>query len=292
LKHTISTARVKIPAILVIGMMAIAFAAIFFKFASPTHPLVSSGWRLALASALLLPWLIRAKRRGDVNPDFVKTALGCGFFYAIHFGAWVWSLELTSVAASVSLVTATPLLLAIWGVLTRKDAPTGQLWVALAVSTLGVFVISTADSMQAPGAMSGNLLAVLGAAGMAGYMLLVRRLGVFDVLAFGALATGTGALLLLGSALMLGESLAPASMEAAMFIALAALVPQMVGHNVITWVLRYTTPTVVGLATLIEPVGSTTLAWFLLNERPGAAVLSGCGLTLVGVALALAAKPR
>lgn len=268
-------------------MMAIAFAAIFFKFASPTHPLVSAGWRLAIASAVLMPWLVRAlTQKRFPRETFMAAGLG-GFFYAMHFGAWVWSLELTSVAASVTLVTATPLLLAVWGTLSGRDVPTPQLWRAIAVSSLGILLISGGEVGQSMQAWIGNGLALLGAAAMAGYMITVRKLGRIDVFAFGAVTTAVAAILLFCSAGALGVSLLPASTDAAFFILLAALIPQLIGHSVITWVLRLTSPTVVGLATLIEPVGSTTLAWVLLNEVPAPLVVGGCLLTLVGVGLAI-----
>lgn len=267
--------------------MAIAFAAIFFKFASPTHPLVSAGWRLAIASTVLAPWLLRAVKKFQFPREhFVAASIG-GVFYAVHFGSWVWSLELTSVAASVTLVTATPLLLAIWGTISGRDAPTPQLWRAIVLSSAGIILISGGEVGQSMQAWVGNGLALVGAAAMAGYMITVRKLGAINVLAFGAVATAVAASLLFCAAIALGVDLLPANHSAAFFILLAALIPQLIGHNVITWVLRITTPTVVGLATLIEPVGSTSLAWLLLGEVPAPVVVLGCILTLLGVGLAI-----
>lgn len=220
----------------------------------------------------------------------MKAAVVASIFYAVHFGAWVWSLDLTSVAASVSLVTATPLMLALWGVIRRQDAPTGGIWLAILVSSLGVLVISGADFEGST--ILGNSLALLGAVAMAGYMLTVRKLGVIDVLAFGSATAGMASLWLLTVAVFLGQTILPPTPTAAFFILMAALVPQIIGHSVITWALRFTTPTIVGLATLIEPVASSIFAWILLEERPGTMVFMGCGLTLIGVSIALLLKPR
>lgn len=287
---TKSLSDLRVPLTLLSGMLAIAFAAIFFKLASPTHPLVASGLRLAIASLLLSPWLLRALKRRTMSLHVMKAAVVASIFYAVHFGAWVWSLDLTTVAASVSLVTATPLMLALWGVIRRQDAPTGGIWLAIAVSSLGVFIVSGADFEGST--LLGNALALLGAVAMAGYMLTVRWLGVIDVLAFGSATAGLASMWLLSTAILLGQSIVPPSPTAAFFILMAALVPQIIGHSVITWVLRYTTPTIVGLATLIEPVASSILAWVLLEERPGTMVFLGCGLTLIGVSIALLLKPR
>ena len=80
-------------------------------------------------------------------------------------------------------------------------------------------------------------------------------------------------------------SLAVPSTEALGWIALSALVPQVVGHTLLTFALRRATPTEVGLATAAEPVLSTLLAWLWLREVPTALVLGGCAVTLVGVLL-------
>ena len=71
------------------------------------------------------------------------------------------------------------------------------------------------------------------------------------------------------------------------YLALAALVPQLIGHNVMTWCLRHVTPTTVGVATLAEPVGATLLGVWLLGERVAPMVYVGCAVTLATVALAL-----
>jgi len=84
-----------------------------------------------------------------------------------------------------------------------------------------------------------------------------------------------------------GIPVEPASAEAFGFIALAALVPQLVGHNLLTWSVRYTTPTVVGTASLGEPVGAALLGWAWLGEPVSLTVGLGCALTLVSVFLAL-----
>ncbi len=102
-----ATRRLLIPGLFV-AVTAVSFAAIFFRKASPTHPLVAAGLRLAFASVLLSPWLLSAWRRGTLTRTVLLHGSVAGLFYGVHFGAWVSSLTLTSVAASVTLVTATP----------------------------------------------------------------------------------------------------------------------------------------------------------------------------------------
>jgi drug/metabolite transporter (DMT)-like permease len=50
--------------------------------------------------------------------------------------------------------------------------------------------------------------------------------------------------------------------------------------------LRYIPATFVALITLVEPIGSATLAYFLLRETPANGVLLGGLLILIGIYLA------
>ena len=280
----------RVGAALAIAVASISFAAIFFRKAAPTHPLTSAGLRLAIAAALVSPLTIAAWRQARLSPRERRAAILAGFLYAVHFGAWVASLGYTTVAASVTLVTATPLLVAVVSLATGRDRPGRQLWTAIAVSTAGIAVIAYGSSASGPAprlALLGNALALLGAAGMAGYLLVVRRLGEqLDAWSFTGIATAVGAVLLLGASVAIGVSPLPASGEAFAYLVLAALVPQIIGHTSLTWALRHARPTMVGIATVGEPAGATALGWLWLGEVVPPVVAIGCVFTLIGVVLA------
>ncbi|UJR85382.1 DMT family transporter [Sandaracinus amylolyticus] len=273
---------------LAIGAFAIAWAAIFLRLAGEVDPLVSSALRLAIAALLLAPWAVRAARAGTLDAPVRRSATIAGLLYAIHFGTWVASLALTSVAASVTLVTATPLLLAIIGVLRGRDRPTrGHAW-AIAITTLGVAMIGGADASLSREALIGDVLALIGALTMALYLLVARELGErLEPLAFSSLAAGVGALalgLVCAARMALGADVLAHLDDAALgWIALSALVPQAVGHTLLTRALRRATPTMVGLATCAEPVLSTLLAIPILAETPTPLVVAGCAVTIAGV---------
>lgn len=284
-----STLRLTIA--LALAVLALSTAAPFFRMADPTHPLASAALRLAVAFALLLPFLLRTISAGETDHRFWSHAFGAGLFYALHFGTWVTSLTLTSVASSVTLVTATPVLLAIWAAFRKTDRPSRRTWTALAICTIGMTIIGGQDLGVAPEHLIGDALALTGAGAMAAYLLLVRRMGTdLDIFAFMAVATGTGAAVLYAACLTTGIDPAPASQSALVFLLLAALVPQLIGHSLLTWALRHTTPTTVGITTVGEPVGATILAFLFLGESVDSLILVGCSLTIGGVVLAITSR--
>ena len=275
---------------LMTAVVAISFAAIFFRQTQPTHPLVAAGLRLAIAACLLSPWIVRSYRRGTLDRRTFRLGVVAGVFYGLHFGSWVSSLTMTSVVSSVTLVTATPLFLGIIALISGRDTPQKRHWLSLIGAFLGLSIISHHDLGLGEDALLGDALALLGAAAMAGYLLVSRRLGErLDPLVFTGIAAAVGAGLLLTSAWVLDVPIAAASNKALMYIVLAALVPQLIGHTLLTWSVRHLRPTLVGMATVGEPVGAAFLAalWPGIEESVSPLIALGCAVTLASVLIAL-----
>lgn len=269
-----------------LAIVAISFAAITFRKAQPTHPLVASAIRLGLAATLLSPLAIRRLLRVPMSPTLLRVGLLAAVCYAAHFATWVWSLTLTSVAASVTLVTATPLMLAL--VARGADRPSRRLWFALVMASVGVMTIGGLDLLTSSDALLGDALALAGAASMAVYLHRARALGEgLDVVALQWMATLGASILLLCGALVIGVPIRAASTDALLWLVLSALVPQLIGHGLLTWALRHRGPTSVAMVTVGEPVGATILAAFLLGETVPPTTLLGCALTTVAVVLAM-----
>ena len=63
--------------------------------------------------------------------------------------------------------------------------------------------------------------------------------------------------------------------------------PQILGHTVLNWALRYVQASVISGTILAEPVVSALLAWLVLSEKPGLATLLGGVVVLLGLLLLL-----
>jgi drug/metabolite transporter (DMT)-like permease len=72
-----------------------------------------------------------------------------------------------------------------------------------------------------------------------------------------------------------------------LFFFLLALIPQLIGHTTFNWALKYLPASMVAIAILGEPVGSTALAYFFLNEglTPWK-ILGGISIS-IGIVIAL-----
>jgi drug/metabolite transporter (DMT)-like permease len=71
--------------------------------------------------------------------------------------------------------------------------------------------------------------------------------------------------------------------QAYIWLLLLALVPQLIGHSSFNWALRYLSAAFVSITLLSEPVGSTILAYILLDEKPTIIMIIGAILILCGI---------
>ncbi len=275
---------------LLTGVTAASTASIFIRLAQEqVDSLAVAAWRLTLASLILLP-LALLTRRDELHSMSRREwalALGSGLLLAIHFASWITSLALTSVAASVVLVATAPLWVGLASYLLLGERPGRWMTAGLAVALVGSAVIALGDLGQGSHRLAGDLLALVGALAGGGYFLIGRRLRArLSLLGYVFPVYGTAAVLLLVAAALTRTPLGGYAPVNWLWLLLLALVPQIVGHSSLNWALRHLSATYVALAALGEPIGSTLLAWALLDEPPTWQALLGGTLILTGIAIA------
>ena len=274
-----------------VSILAISTAAILIEV-SEAPPLAVAFHRLLYATLMLLPFalvLARDDLRRLSAADWLGLSL-VGAVLALHFAAWITSIRLTSVAASVVLVTLHPVAVALLShrLFGEGIRPAGYAGIVLAL--LGGLVITWSDAQAGPMPLVGDALALLGAAAAAFYFLsgrrYRRRLGLlaYVVPVYAACTLVLGVLLVALPAPYGGSLLGYPPREHLLFLALAVF-PMLVGHTVLNWALRHVTAPVIATTILGEPLGASILAWLLLDQLPRAGVLVGGGIVLAGILL-------
>lgn len=266
------------------GVVAISTSAVLIRLAE-APPLVIAFYRMFLASLLFLPGALKQVRTVTLKRKQFVLALGAGTALALHFAFWMTSLEHTSVASSVVLVTTQPLWVFLISVLFLQEKPTAQMWLGLAVALLGSILVTLTQG-SGESRLFGNLLAVGGAIMMACYFLIGRRLRPDLPLAlYSALVYGAASLVLALCLALTGLPWAGfSSLTWLMFLALA-LVPTVLGHNSLNWALKYLPATMVSVTILGEPLGASILAVVVLREIPFLLEVVGSLITLLGILL-------
>ncbi len=283
---------------LLTGIIAVSSGSIFARFAQDDAPsLAVAAFRLSLATLFLFPvaWLRnRRELRGLSASDWARL-LASGLFLAVHFGTWITSLEYTSVASSVALVSTSPLWVALFSWIIWREPLKPSLMLGLALALCGSVVISFAEARSAISARPflGNALALAGALAVSGYWLIGRRMRRgLSLVPYVTVVYGAAALTLLAAALLFGQPLTGFQPPTYGWLLLLALIPQLLGHSSFNWALGHLPASYVAVATLGEPVGAAILAFFFLDETPTGLKLFAAALILAGIYLALRRHPE
>jgi len=267
------------------GIVAVSFASIFIRLAEAPSLVIAAG-RLTIASLILAPAaLIRGKEelRALTKGD-LQLALLSGLFLGLHFATWISSLEYTSVASSVVFVSTSPIFVGLASRFLLKERVSRQMFVGIAISVLGGMIIGYGDFGLGLRELLGDLLAIAGAVAVSGYWLVGRRLRrQLSLLPYIFLVYATAAAFMIVLCLATGHSFSGYPRQTYLMFFLLAVVPQIIGHSSFNWALKYLPATFVVISTLGEPVGSTILAHFILNEVPTLAKIGGGVLILAGI---------
>lgn len=280
--------------VLGLGVFAVGWAAIFIRLAD-APALSTAAYRLAFASMPVAGYAA-ARHRPDLRG--LRRAewwllLGSGAALALHFASWIASLQLTTIASSVALVTTQPLWAALIAAALLGERVTRGTAVAIALATLGGALIGGRDFTAGGDALWGDVLALVGAICAAVYFIIGRRLRAgLDLPAYIGVVYPVAAVVLLTAAVAGRQPLSGFSLETWLMFGLLALVPQLIGHSSLNWAVRYLPAHIVTVALLGEPVLSTLLAIPILGERPGVLRVTGSAITLAGVYLALREEVR
>ena len=283
-------------ALLGVGVLAVSLA---------VPPLAIAFWRNALGAAAVAPVALRTARRsrggrrsppgptgGSPVPARTFAArrtrpalvVAAGLCLAAHFGFWVTSLTMTSVASATALVS----LQVIWVVgydLLRGASVAPPVVVGVLVATVGALVVTGVDFSLSARALAGDLLALVGSIAMAAYAVIggrVRQTMSTSAYAFGCYATA--ALALLVATLIAGQPLTGYAAAQWLGLVVLTLTAQLLGHTVFNHLLATVSPTVVSLALLLEIPGAALIAAAWLGQVPTPAAFLGLALILAGIA--------
>jgi len=277
--------RLALPAVAV-GVLAVSAAAIFIRLAEAPAIAVAF-WRCTLGAAVLLPPAIVRKEKFPRGRT-LYIGMVSGVALGAHFGFWISSLDYTSVAASVVLVSTQPVFVAILAYLLFGERTSPLSLAGILVALAGTAVIAS-DGSVGSAALLGNALALIGAVAVAVYVLIGRssRTGGVGVLPYSIVVYSAAALTLLPVALFLHVRLWGYSGETWFWLWAITLGPQIMGHTVFNWTLRYVEASIVSGTILAEPVVAALLAWLILAEKPGLPTILGGAVVLVGLFLLL-----
>lgn len=271
--------------LLVLSVVAVSTASVMILLAE-APPLAVAFYRLLFAT-LILAGPVLAFYRREIAGIFARDAvplLLTGFVLALHFATWITSLSLTSVASSLVLVTLHP---AIVGGITQfyfKERLSGKAWWGIAGAMVGAGIIGVGDSGLGETNLIGDALAFTGGICAALYFIAGRRLRQrVPLLAYAFVVYLACTVFLAIFMLAANTPFTGYSREQYLWFVALAVVPMILGHTVINFLLKWVPAPLVSTSILGEPIGSVILAFVVLSQVPPTTSVVGGIVILVCV---------
>lgn len=240
-------------------------------------------WRNLGGALMMAPFAIRkAEWQTKDQRHAIKLSALAGFFLAMHFICFFLAMRFTSVATGTALTAMQPVFTAIYFKIRGGVIPS-RAWSGMLIAFLSVLLITGIDFQISLRSFAGDLLAILGAAMSAAYILIgskaQQRLST---------STYTTACYLTCAATGLIIAVATGSQvihfEARQWWLVIALIfgAQFLGHTMFNMTLPRVSPVVVSLIVFFEVPVCAIIAFFWLDQIPPAGIIPGIIGLLIG----------
>jgi drug/metabolite transporter (DMT)-like permease len=280
-------------AALTVAVLAVSSSAPLIAFAA-APALAVAFWRNALATVALTPITAGPRRpelRGAARRDIAFCALA-GIALAVHFGTWMPSVQLGSVATATALVATQPVwqgLIAAW----QGRPPPVAGWIGIGFAVAGAVWATGADAGVSTRAVLADVLALLGGMAAAVYTALGERARTrLSTTTYTWICYGVCAVVLLVVCVAARIELFRYDRQTWAAIVAIVLGAQLLGHSMFNYALHRTSATTVSVLVLLETPGAALLAWVWLGQAPRPDAVPAIALLLVGVAVVVIGSAR
>jgi drug/metabolite transporter (DMT)-like permease len=214
-----------------------------------------------------------------------------GIILATHFALWITSLTKTSVASSVILVTAHPILVGPVSYYLLKEKLSKINAIGISISVVGVITLVYGNygySFMGLDTLEGNIFAMLGGVAAGLYILGGRKLRKdISVITYAFIVYSVGTITLFFICILFNSPLYNLDIKDYQIIFLMAVIAGIFGHTLYNWSLKYIKASLASVSLLGEPIGSSVLAYVLpsINQKPSIFTLIGGSIILFGIYL-------
>ena len=269
---------------LAIGIIGIGTSGPLIALGAMAVP-VAIFWRNLGGSLITLPFALAKGEWRTLSKKSWGWSILAGVFLALHFICFFYSMRLTSVASGTALTATQPIFVALW--LRYKGRVVDyRVWIGMAISMVGVLIVTGVDWTLSTRSLTGDLIALLGGALAGAYVTAGSH--VQKVVSTTTYTTICYLVCALTCLLFVIPSGAPLfGYRAFEWLLILGLIvgAQLLGHTLFNQVLVRVNPAVVSLIVFFEvPVGALLAFWWL-DQLPPLGTVPGLILLLAGCAI-------
>lgn len=276
---------------LAIGVLCISIFPILVKL-NLTPGLISAFYRMAIAAALLVPYVIITKKFKVTSRKTFFLAVICGVIFGMDVGVWNIAIQQSTATQATLLTNLSPVWVGIGAFLFMKDKPKRNFWIGTVVAIMGMVLLVGFDLFLNLDFNMAFVFAVLSGMLYAIYMLTSKQiLGELEVMTFMTISLLSSTVSLGLLSYVLGEPFGGFSNEGWLVLVIQGVVCQLLAWLLISYATKYMRATRVSVSLLGQAVLASLLAWWWLDEQISAQMVIGGITLLLGIRLTFYEKP-
>jgi drug/metabolite transporter (DMT)-like permease len=284
LENTTNKTPIKAFLFLLLGVFCIAWSAIFVKLAHA--PALTSGfYRYFFCFLGLLPiWIYRKIKIPD-SKTLTWIFIG-GLLFVLDMSLWNVAILRTTASVSTLLANNASIFVGLGSLFFLKQYLSKTYWIGLFVAMTGVFLVAGRDFVQNPNVGMGHFMAIGAAFFYAGYLLITQQVrDKIDTVNF--MGWSLLSCLFFSFLICWQQDLQMLHFDSQTWLAFIAsgLICHLAGWLCINYALGFIPASIVSPTLLIQPVLTSIISFFLLNEILRTEQIVGGFIVIFGVYL-------
>lgn len=247
-------------------------------------------WRLFIASLILGLWILLFRKPKDpLKPLSYKKmgwVLASGVFFFLHLWTYKFASKNTSVANTMILFASSPLWSSAGAITFFKEKMTIRLGLAYALAIVGIYLLAFEHIEFTSFSFLGDLSAVLSAFFWACYMLTGKKARLYyDNSTYSFIQYSVCALMFGLLGLFMQKEFTGYTAVSWYSVAGLVLLPTLLGHLTLTYLVNYMNLSLMSCGKLIEPIIAAIIAFYVFNEVLKPQAWLAFSLTAAGVVI-------
>lgn len=275
---------------LAFGILCISIFPILVKL-KLTPGLISAFYRMAIATSLLLPYVLITKKFQLPEKKYILLAIICGVLFASDVAVWNIAIQESSATQASLLTNLSPLWVGIISYVFLKTKPATNFWIGTTVALFGMAMLVGFKFFLELDFDNAFILAVLSGIFYSIYLLVSKKaLTHIDVLSFMLISLLASTVYLAVVCIVMKEPFSGFSDMGWLVLLIQAVVCQLMAWLSISFATQHMRPTRVSLSLLGQAVLTSILAWLFLDEKITLNMVIGGLILLLGIRITFFTK--
>ena len=269
---------------LFIGILCISIFPVIVRM-NLTSGLISAFYRMAIATAIILPFALYKKKLKLENIKMLLPMMVCGILFASDIAVWNISIQNSSATQATLLTNLSPIWVGVFSLLFLNFRPRKSFWLGTLIALTGMTVFVGVDTILNLQLDFAFFLGILSGVLYALYILVSKSvLEKLEVITFITYSMIFSTIFLFFINYVFGEQFFGFSNKAWVSLFVQGIVCQLIAWLLISYSTQKMRATRVSLSLLSQAIFATILAAIFVNEKITGIQMIGSVIILAGIA--------